>query len=418
VSRALVTGAMLWALGSELWPQSPKPTAQSGVEAQSGLQVYLITIGQGDLYFEKYGHNMLWFHDPARNIDVAYNWGMFDFRAPGFLRRQLIGDPMYSVVGFSGNAMIEEYKGRDRTIVLQRLNFTPLQANKAFEYARWNARDENKFYRYDYYRDNCSTRVRDVIDLALGGALKNLATGSREDWSYHSETARLLDELKLTQFGVNVALGRPADRPLTVWEGMFIPMRLRDAIRAITLADTNGVMQPLVAEERTIYESRSHHERADAPRLSVPYLIIGLLLAVQLLVLGHVGSRAPAAETAFRFEVGLWALVTGILGLIVLLGWMITEHVFWYRNENLLLLNPLSLFLAVLAPLSLRRTRWLRPAAICAVIVAMLAVIAAIFKGLPNAQDNVPLILSLLPPHFAVAFGLWTRAKARAPEPT
>src|SRR5688572_9534890 len=95
---------------------------------------------------------------------------------------------------------------------------------------------------------------------------------------------------------------------------------------------------------------------------------------------------------------------------------MITEHVFWYRNENLLLLNPLSLFLAVLTPLSLRRTRWLRPAAICAVIVAMLAAVAAMLKGLPNSQHNVPLILLVLPAHFAIAFGLWTRARGREPE--
>jgi hypothetical protein len=107
--------------------------------------------------------------------------------------------------------------------------------------------------------------------------------------------------------------------------------------------------------------------------------------------------------------------VTGLLGAILLLAWMITEHVFWYRNENLLLFNLLSLFLAVLALLSVWRPRWLRPAAICAVIVAVLSATGMILKGLPGSQENLPLILLVLPVHFAVAYGLWTRTRDSLP---
>jgi len=100
-----------------------------------------------------------------------------------------------------------------------------------------------------------------------------------------------------------------------------------------------------------------------------------------------------------------------------LLGWAITEHAFWRHNENLLLLNPLSLFLMVLAPMSLSRPRWLRPAAICAVIVAMLGAVAVVLKGVPGAQQNVPMILLLLPANFAIAYGLWTRARSHPVAP-
>ncbi|MGH7677008.1 MAG: DUF4105 domain-containing protein [Gemmatimonadaceae bacterium] len=411
MSRALVALGLLWALGSGLWAQNTRTSQSPQPTAHSTLQVFVITIGQGALYFEKYGHNMLWFSDPAAGIDVAYNWGSFDFSQPGFLRRQLIGDPQYSVESIPSQSVFQGYRGRDRTIVVQRLNLTPAQKQKALEYARWNAQEENKFYRYDYYLDNCSTRVRDVIDLALGGTLKAATSTTRVPLTYKSETSRLLDDMKAIQFGVNAALGIPADRPLSIWESGFIPMRLRDALRDVRTTDSTGAQVPLVAEERTVYESTRHHERADAPRLWPSYLLVGLLIAAGFFATTRAARGSSTVDKVFRFEVAVWAFATGLLGLILLLGWAITEHVFWYRNENLLLFNPLSLFLSVLVLISIRRARWLRPAAICAVIVAILAAVAMMMKGLPGSQNNLPLILLVLPVLFASAFGLWSSAR-------
>ncbi|MNC88151.1 hypothetical protein D3C83_39400 [compost metagenome] len=109
--------------------------------------------------------------------------------------------------------------------------------------------------------------------------------------------------------------------------------------------------------------------------------------------------------------------ITGILGLVILLAWLITSHVFWFRNENLFLLNPLALFAAALIPLS-GRVRWARAAAICAVILAMLAALALILKGIPAfRQANLAMILLVLPPHFAVAYGLRRRARPASVAP-
>lgn len=378
-------------------------------------QVYLITVGQGAQVWEKFGHNALWFYDPAAGIDTAFNWGTFSFEQPGFLRRFLTGDTRYWVEGYPGQLLIDYYKRSDRGVVVQRLNFTPEQARKAYEFALWNAREENKYYRYDYFRDNCSTRVRDVIDYALGGALKAATATDRLPWTYRSESVRLVHDLKLTQLGIDVALGEPADQSLSTWEDMFIPMRMRDALRVVGIPrGANVAAAPLVAEERVLYQSREYRERATVPRLWIPYLIVGLLLAAELLVVGRVGERSPAADRAFRIEAAIWAFLTGLLGLVLLLAWTSTQHVFWYRNENLLLLNPLALWLAVLAVMSLRRERWTRTAAITAALVAMLSGIALILNGLPGfTQDNLPIILLLLPPHFAVASGLWRRTVLR-----
>ena len=122
---------MLSALGLPLSAQSGARTADSGRRTAESLQVYLITIGQGEQYWEKYGHNMLWFYDRGAGIDAAYNWGSFDFQQPGFLRRMLVGDPLYSVETVDGATVMRFYRQGDRSITLQRLNFTSAQAQAA-----------------------------------------------------------------------------------------------------------------------------------------------------------------------------------------------------------------------------------------------------------------------------------------------
>ncbi len=384
-SRVALFALVLTACGSRLAAQPPAASRQP-----ASLQVYHVVIGQGAHYWEKYGHNMLWFFDPAAGIDVAYNWGTFDFDSPDFLERQLVGDPLYSVDTVSGQWVIQAYARTDRTVTLQRLNFTPVQAERALTFARRNMLPQHRFYRYDYYRDNCATRVRDVIDFAVGGALRRATATTRVKVTYRGETLRLLDDMPLTQFGTHVALGAPADRLLSVWETMFIPMRMRDALRLVRIPGADGGNVPLVAQERVVYESPRHRDRAAVPALWIPYLAIGILLGIEFLVVGTLGRRARFADVVFRVETAVFSLLTGLFGLVLLLAWTLTRHVFWFRNENLLLLNPLSLFLAALA------------------------VVAAAGKFIGFPQHNVALVCLFLPPHLAIAWSLWRRREPGA----
>jgi hypothetical protein len=393
--------------GREVGAQTPK------LPPPAAPRVYLITVGKGFAVWEKFGHNALWFFDEATGVDEAYNWGVFDFNQPRFLQRFLTGDTKYWVEKYPGRLLIDFYQRSDRTVVLQRLNFTPAQAQRALAYARWNALEENKYYRYDYFRDNCSTRVRDLIDLALGGFVKGATSNVRGSQSYRSESVRLVDDLKLTQLGIYTALGEPADKKLSLWEIMFVPMRMRDILRGMRVAGPAGAAVPLVAEERVFYNSKSNRERGTVPRLWIPYLIVGLLLAAELAGVGFARGRSRLADKLFRIEVVVWAIVTGIVGLILLLAWTATRHVFWYRNENLLLLNPLSLWFAVTVAMSLRRPRYAKPAGILALVIAALGIVALVLKAIPTFdQDNIALIALLIPPHVAIAIGLRRRVSA------
>ena len=408
----------LWALAVALCvagAQNTPPTTESPQRTASVPRVYLITVGLGQEVWEKFGHNALWFVDDATGLDEAYNWGVFDFNQPHFLQRFLTGDTKYWVEQYPGRLLIDYYRRSDRTVVVQRLNFTPAQTERALAYSRWNARNENKFYRYDYFRDNCSTRVRDVIDRALGGALKTATSTTRTRYTYKSESVRLTDDLKFTQLGIYTALGEPADRELSLWELMFIPMRMRDVIRAQRVVGANGTSQPLVTQERVLYESRAHHERATAPRLWLAYLVIGLLLGAEFAAVGGVRNRPRLSDRVFRVEVVVWSVLTGLLGLVLLLAWTTTRHVFWYRNENLLVLSPLALWLALVVILSFRRPRYARAAVTTASVIALLAVLALAAKLIPGfTQQNVALIVLVLPAQLAIAAGLRRRVSADA----
>jgi len=280
VRKVLLAALLFSALCSRLSAQSPR--------------VYLITVGQGEPVWEKFGHNALWFFDDATGIDEAYNWGVFDFTQPHFLQRFLTGDTKYWVEQYPGRLLLDYYKRSDRSIVVQRLSFSPEQARNALAFSRWNARDENKYYRYDYFRDNCSTRLRDVIDLALAGVLKAGTAPIRTTYTYRSESVRLVDDLKFTQLGIYTALGEPADRSLSLWEDMFIPMRMRDVVRGMRVVGPAGTPIPLVAEERVLYQSKQFHERTDVPKLWIPYLVAGLLLGAEFAAVGRArrGARS------------------------------------------------------------------------------------------------------------------------------
>jgi hypothetical protein len=162
--------------------QGPPPANPPGSE----LTVYLMTMGQGDMVWERYGHNAIGIRNRLTNSDVVYNWGIFSFEEPGFIGRFLRGEMMYWMAGLDAAASVAQYRMLNRTVEVQELNLSPPQRLELLNFITWNAQEENKFYRYDYFLDNCSTRVRDALNRVLGGAIKmttdTLGTATSYRW--------------------------------------------------------------------------------------------------------------------------------------------------------------------------------------------------------------------------------------------
>ena len=223
--------------------QEPAPEDQRLPEPAPGseLSVSLITVGAGPLVYEMFGHNAIRIQDPARGLDVSYNWGMFDFNQEGFFWRFLLGDWQYWMAGLSSEGMIAHYVASDRGVVEQELDLTPVQRLQLLEMVEVNRRPENAYYRYQYFLDNCSTRARDALDAVVDGSLQQRFTDlSGETFRFH--TRRLTAENVLIYASLDFFMGARGDRPITAWDEMFIPMMMRDFLRETDVVTSEAVL--------------------------------------------------------------------------------------------------------------------------------------------------------------------------------
>jgi hypothetical protein len=373
-------------------------------EPGSNLTVYLLTFGWGDVSWERFGHNAIWIKDRARGTDTTYNWGMFDFNQPRFVWRFVTGDTRYWMEAFSFDSMIDAYKRENRSILAQELNLTPAQRLKLQQFVQRNALPENKFYRYDYYRDNCSTRLRDAIDHALSGQLQ-LATVTRmTSGTYRWHTQRLMTGDVPLYTGITLALGHPADKPISIWEEMFLPVRMANDLRTVRIPDSTGTEIPLIRSETAIFTAGRSPEPSEPPFYFPLFVAVGIAFAAALTILVRIaegGSRiAMFAATALAT---LWSLVAGLAGLALVFAWLFTKHYFMGRNENLMHFDPLSIAMVVLIPLSIYGLRGVTRAIRFGGFIALLCLFGFVAQGFPFFnQKNGEIIALALPINLAV----------------
>jgi hypothetical protein len=299
------------------------------------------------------------------------------------------------------------YAYRDRSMGLQALAFTPSQADSLRAFLQWNDTEANRHYHYNYYLDNCSTRVRDAIDRTLGGQLRRQFDSVPSGHTWRWETRRILGGNIPLYIAVNLALGHPVDAEMTAWQSMFLPLRLQQYLRTVQVSGPTGPV-PLVRAEEQLNVSRTFTE-ATAPARTWPVLVaLGLAGGAILAILGGMGRTSRAARRVFGTLAATWSLVAGVLGLVLIGLWFFTDHWSAGRNENVLLLTPLSLGLVALVPLALRTpARWRAAASRLALVVAALSLLALAIKALPwFYQYNLELIGLILPVHLGLLFGL------------
>jgi hypothetical protein len=386
-----------------------------GAMAPDSLQVVLVTAGPGPAVWERFGHNALWIRDETGGISTAYHYGVFDLGSEGFILEFIRGRMFYSMGSAEANRFIRGYRRAGRAVTLQRLRLTQEQSRRLMAFLEWNLRPENRVYRYDYFRDNCSTRIRDALDAVLGGRLRAALSADSTAVTYREEAVALTTEDPLLATAIDLGLGPLADRRLTGWELAFIPMRLRDAVRDIVVR-RNGVEVPLVASERYLPAS----DRAPAERpggrstrtRTFLLLLLGLLTGGAFTLAGSVAGRSAGFRGTGRagrwvLAVGgtVWGLVSGVSGLLLLGLWVLTDHEFAWRNENLLQMNPLALALVVLVPLTMIGGRGRSVALALAGLLAGLSAVGLLLNPL-TPQVNLAIIAFALPLNLGLFIGL------------
>jgi hypothetical protein len=371
-----------------------------------------MTVEAGPEIWEKFGHDALWIVDVRTGQGLSYNYGIFDMTKPGFMPNFLRGRMEYSMNPYGPISTADEvnhYVSANRTIWLQDLNLTAPQKAQLRDFLEWNNRPENMTYKYDYFRDNCATRLRDALDRVLGGQLRTQLAAKPASTTYRWQARRLLSVSEPAYAGIELAMGHSVDEPLTQWDDAFLPGTLMEYLKTVQVQGTGGRMRPLVATTTVAFQSTRAPMPDAPPNRSVPYTAIGVLVAIMFVLLGRiaVSRNSKAARIAFVGAASTWSLVVGFFGLVAMLLWFGTDHTVTSSNENILQANILSLVLAVALAVAVLSGRGRRFAFRIALVVAVLSLIGFLLQILPGLdQFNGEIIGLLLPAHLGLAAAL------------
>jgi hypothetical protein len=393
------------------------PLRADAAEPGEELTVKILTFQPGDEVFEKFGHNAIWIHDnnaPPGDRDTIYHWGIFEFQQQRFFLKYALGQMDYSMAGFPGEeaqAQLDFYAGLNRSICAQELNLTPAQRIKLRDFLRWNEQPENATYRYNYYTDNCSTRVRDALDNALDGQIKKQLEPKATGTTFRWHTRRCTRSDLFWYAALHTVLGPATDRPINAWEECFLPPKLRDHLNTVTITDATGASVPLVKDEKILFQSTRPPEAAAPPNWITQFFLTGVAIAAIFVASERWARRKRAGKIVFSIVTTLFVALVGIGAAISLWFWLASDHWAAWRNESLLAYSPLMIPLAFLLPVLCRNwPRARKAAAWLAVAIAATTILGVLLSPI-LPQNNYEPLAFILPINLALAWSVWRQAQ-------
>lgn len=348
-------------------------------------EIHILTCGpyQGELY-SAFGHSAIRVKDPVNRYDILYNYGVFDFDQPHFYLNFARGHLNYKLGVMDYPRFRDYYIYYNRFIHEQVLNLSAEQKQKLFDFLQWNALPENQYYLYDYFYDNCATRVRDALVKTFGDDVQ--FDGSYVDTHY---TIRELTDIYLKQqpwgdLGIDLCLGLPMDKQATPYMYMFLPDYIEQGFEHATIM-RDGKKMPLVKRTIVTYESKPEEDHASA---ITPFITFTILLALGafLTYLGFKKNRAY-----FWFDYVLLS-VSGLLGWLLFFLWVATDHHAAAYNFNLLWAIPFH-FPVVLFLMKKDKPAFLKKYFKVVAIISLLVLLAWAWLPQQLHYSLIPLVL-------------------------
>ena len=367
----------------------------SGTTSLDHVHIYLMTMGSGGAVYERFGHNALVVRDGREPI--AFNYGYFSFEEHNFILRFLQGRMDYWMAAADADREVESYIRAGRAVWEQELNLSPTQ--KARLLATLTSQVDER-YRYDYYTANCSTKVRDALDDAVGGQIRKQLADRPAGITYRYDTRRLMAYNPPLYIALQFILGHEVDRPLSEWQACYLPVRLKDYLANVSITDESGHTHPLIQQTRLLNRG-SEPEPARPPHWWWIDLLIGLGIGTSLALLARLSLRHWTFRAIFAAFSALWLFIVAFAGCFAVGAWLVTTHVASYYNENILQFSPIVVPLMVLVPmLALRKRRPGRWTLAFAIALLGSSILGLALKALPwFYQANWPLIALVLPAH-------------------
>jgi len=351
----------------------------------SGADIYLLTCGPGTETYSVYGHSALRIVIPEKNSDMVYNWGVFDFATPNFVWKFAKGRLDYSLGISSYDTFLRDYFLDGRWVVSQKLNLETADIKKLFQLIAENLKPENISYRYDFFYDDCSTRIRDLIEKAVG---ENLiyppAEANRDLPTFRYLTGEYEKVMPWTKAGIDLIMGSPGDKKASFRDRMFLPIELKNGLSEL-LIRRNGKMIPLLTNPEIVVDFKQPLFKEKL--LTSPMLVFSLLLIIVIILTGYFrGKRANNI-----IDIVIFAIFS-ILALMMIFFNFFTDHHQMKWNLNILWLNPFILLCFISLLLKKDWLIWFR------VVFFMAAGFLALLVVLPQHINNafVPLIIILI----------------------
>lgn len=378
------------------------------------LEIKLVTIGPGDDVPSWWGHTALIVEDRRFKSSVFYNYGLFSFEEKNFFINFAMGRLIFWVGAWKTSTALAYYVSVNREIRMQVLNLSPSKKVEMAEYLAINVRPENRAYLYDHYRDNCSTRVRDLIDKIIDGQFYSQMQGPGK-YTYREHTRRHTDRSFAMDWLLMFLMSDVIDKPTRQWDDMFLPEDLSIYVQNLRYSTEEGQRIPLVETAYTYYEAKNRPPLPEGVPVHWPYGLLYGLIFGSLIVISAIcwKKNYRFANKAFAGLNLVEGIVFGIPGFILFFLSYFTNHTVTYGNENLLLANPLTLlFIPLAVGILLEKRGFYKWAKINSYALALSGIILLPAKLLPAFdQQNTLSICLILPVSLATAFSWYYRGK-------
>lgn len=367
-----------------------KPFAQLSEDAQ----VSLITCAEGEEIYSLFGHSAIRVYDPINNIDNCYNWGMFEFDEDQieFATKFTKGRLKYYMDEQDFQGFMFEYEYFQRTVKEQLLNLTHQQKLELWAALKENLLPENRVYKYDFFFDNCSSRIRDILQKVMGDNLVMKSHPNENEYSLRQLLNNAVIHLPWLAFGMDLALGSKVDIKASNNHMMFLPKYMYEIYGEYQVT-INGETKPFVIGERTLIEGVEHKETSSF--WTAPTTVFWTLFVLTMLL------SILKIPFLTKFWDGLLLFTFGLLGIIILFLWFGTDHETMHPNYNVFWANPLYLFF-ILPTVSKKLHNKLNIAYLSMAILLFTVIIGAMVIPQEFNSATTPIILL-----FAFKFFYW-----------
>jgi hypothetical protein len=294
-------------------------------------QVSLITCDPGSDLYSLFGHSAVRVKNQSQNYDAVYNYGTFDFNTPGFMVKFMRGKLPYKLVANSYDSFLMEYNYSKRGVREQVLEVSNEEKVKIIGFLENNALPENALYKYDFFYDNCSTRIRDVFE-------KNLKYKtdykSKEEVTFRDLLHQYLTGSTWTRLGIDMVIGSLADKQADPSHQMFLPDKLHNVLGSHLF---NG--KTFLSKSYTVLQFDAEREARKVGAFFNP-TFFNSLLCIIIIVLFFTNK-----EKGLKWLTNVWNILAFLSSVIILLLWFATDHIPTTLNWNILWLNPFYLLL-------------------------------------------------------------------------